>query len=541
MTSRKRNWIVALGLLALTIAAGLAIIAHVLSARIEPYARQETIRYLSQRFNSDVRLEALHIRLPETSMFHLILTMGRGTSARIEGEGLSLQLKSRPGSLPLFAIRKFRCIVSLDSLLHPPAVVSEVSVDGMEIQIPPRSERPRLQSPAPAEASSSQSASNPQVTFGKVIIRNAGLTLETSNPQRLPLRFDIQNLQLVSTGTGAPMKYDASLTNAKPPGNIHAIGTFGPWTAAEPGDTPLTGDYLFEKADLGVFAGIAGILRSTGQFEGKLSAITARGQATVPDFRLRRAGNPVPLAVRFTVLVDGTNGNTILQPVTATLGSTNFTTSGGVIRHEANQPRAIGLTVSMPNGNLHDVLRLAMKGSPFMEGRLVLHTKIDIPPLSGKVREKIVLDGRFEVLDGKFLHSTIQSQLDGLSKRARGQPGNQESDQAISHMSGVFRLENADIRFSELSFGIPGAHMDLAGNYNLDSDVLDFGGTLKMQATVSQMVTGWKRIILKPVDRFFEKGGAGTFLRIRVDGTAKAPKFGVNVAGRQLEMALPKR
>jgi len=337
------------------------------------------------------------------------------------------------------------------------------------------------------------------------------------------------------------MKYDASLTNPKPPGKIHATGTFGPWRAGEPDETPITGDYLFEKADLGVFAGIAGTLHSSGRFEGQLSAIKARGQASVPDFRLRRAGNPVPLFARFAVLVDGTNGNTILQPVTATLGSTNFTTSGGIIKHEANQPRAISLDVAMPNGNLRDVLRLAMKGSPFMEGRLVLKTKIDIPPLTGKVREKLELDGSFEVLEGKFLHSTIQDQIDRLSQRALGQPQNPDSDQAVSQMMGTFHLENGVIRFHKLSFGIPGADLDLAGDYNLDSDAIDFDGTLKLRATVSQMVTGWKKLALKPIDRFFEKQGAGTFLHIRVDGTSKAPKFGVIVAGRELQAPMPKR
>jgi hypothetical protein len=241
------------------------------------------------------------------------------------------------------------------------------------------------------------------------------------------------------------------------------------------------------------------------------------------------------------VLVDGTNGNTILQPVVATLGTTNFTASGGIIKHEAGQPRAISLDVAMPNGNLRDVLRLAMKGTPFMEGRLVLNTKIDIPPLTGKVREKLKMDGRFEVLEGRFLHSTIQDQINGLSKRSRGQAGHPDSDQVVSHMMGVFHLENAVIQFSKLSYGVPGADVDLAGDYSLDRDALAFDGTLKLQATVSQMVSGWKKLALKPVDRFFEKEGAGTFLRIRVDGTSQAPKFGVNVAGRQVEVSRPKK
>ena len=176
------------------------------------------------------------------------------------------------------------------------------------------------------------------------------------------------------------MKYDVLLRNAKPPGKIHATGTFGPWRSGEPGETPIAGDYLFEKADLGVFAGIAGMMNSTGQFEGRLHALTVHGQVSVPEFPLAYVRQPRAAHRPIRALVDGTNGNTILQPVTATLGSTNFTTSGGIIRHEANQPRTISLNVAMPNGNLRDVLRLAMKGDPFMEGRLVLNTKIDIPP-----------------------------------------------------------------------------------------------------------------------------------------------------------------
>jgi hypothetical protein len=48
-------------------------------------------------------------------------------------------------------------------------------------------------------------------------------------------------------------------------------------------------------------------------------------------------------------------------------------------------------------------------------------------------------------------------------------------------------------------------------------------------------------LALRPVDRLFEKEGAGTFLRIRVDGTSKAPRLGVDVAGIKLKAPLPKR
>jgi hypothetical protein len=279
---------------------------------------------------------------------------------------------------------------------------------------------------------------------------------------------------------------------------------------------------------LGVFTGIAGILDSTGHFEGTLDAVQASGRVAVPDFRLKIVGSTVPLTAHFEVLVNGTDGNTLLHPVEATLGSTKFTTSGGVMKHEGDLRRVISLEAYMPAGNLRDVLRLAVKGPPFMEGQLFLKTKIDIPPLEGKVREKLKLDGRFEIRHGKFLRSKTQDEIDTLSRRGQGQPGREEIDDVISGMKGTFTLENEVIRFRELFFGVPGAKVNLNGSYDLQRDVLDFRGTLKLQAKVSQTMTGWKRWILKPVDPFFAKEGAGTFFRIKVTGTSKEPKFGLD-------------
>ena len=102
-----------------------------------------------------------------------------------------------------------------------------------------------------------------------------------------------------SVGKDVGMKYEAALTNAKPPGEILSKGTFGPWVANEPGDTPVRGEYDFHDADLSVFSGIAGILASTGKFDGSLSSLNVQGQASVPDFRLETSGNRIPLIDAF--------------------------------------------------------------------------------------------------------------------------------------------------------------------------------------------------------------------------------------------------
>ena len=524
--SRKRKWwLLGFGLAAAVTLAGILIAASVYARRIQPYIRQQAIQYLSQRFDSDVTLTALHVSLPGMSPLRLMFTQGRGSLVWIDGGGLALRHKGRTDVPPLFAIRKFSFAVDLGTLFDASKVVPTVTLEGLEINIPPKSERPRFSSP-PDERAERAAGSKSRVLIQYVSAKDATLVMWPLERDKIPLKFAIHDLKLTSAGADAAMKYHALLKNPKPPGEIHSYGTFGPWQAVEPGDTPLSGDYVFDHADLGVFVGIAGILKSTGRFEGQLNSITARGEATVPDFRLKRSGNRVPLVTKFEALIDGTNGNTTLKPVVATLGSTHFTTSGAVFKNDGDKHRQIRLDVIMPNGDMRDILRLAMKGAPFMEGRLFLKTKLDLPPLNGKVKDKLRLDGRFEIHEGKFLRSTIQDQIDGLSRRGQGQPKNQEIDEVVSSMTGAFKLDDAVVTFSDLAFGVPGADVSLNGSYNMDGDTLNFHGALKLQAKVSQTMSGWKHWLLKPVDPFFAKNGAGTFLRIKVVGSSKAPKFG---------------
>ncbi|HUQ92921.1 MAG TPA: hypothetical protein VM120_14670 [Bryobacteraceae bacterium] len=530
MSRNRKRWLIGIGLFLAAVVVAVFIAASIAARRFEPYVREQAIKYMQERFNSDVELKSLRIHMPKAPPpLRLLFNKGRGGIARVEGEGISMRYRGATGGPPLFSIRKFHFDVNLGTLLEPQKIVPAVFLEGMEIHIPPKGELRSL-SPEKAaekrEAESNSKASN--VLIERVNIKDATLVLLPRDKKKVPLDFAIHQLQLTSVGAGLAMKYDAKLTNPKPPGMISSQGAFGPWVSGEPGDTPLSGDYNFANADLGVFRSIAGILQSTGSFEGTLSSINARGEASVPDFRLKRSGNPVPLKTRFEVLVDGTNGDTILKPVRATLGRTNFTTSGGIIKHERERRRAIGLNVNMPKGNLQDVLRLAMKGEPFMTGVLKLNSKIQVPPLSGKVVEKLILDGSFEVSDSKFLRSTIQEKIDGLSRRGQGQPKNGEIDEVVSNMSGVFHLDEQVITFRSLYFEVPGAAVALSGSYNLEEDVLDFHGALKLQAKVSQTVTGWKRWALKPVDPFFAKNGAGTFLRIKVEGSSKEPKFGLD-------------
>ena len=82
------------------------------------------------------------------------------------------------------------------------------------------------------------------------------------------------------------------------------------------------------------------------------------------------------------------------------------------------------------------------------------------------------------------------------------------------------------IHFSQLQFEIPGTRVNLTGVYSLDGDQFDFHGKARMDAKLSQMISGWKSILLKPADPFFSKHGAGTELPVKVTGTKSEPHFG---------------
>src|SRR6185295_1366625 len=109
------------------------------------------------------------------------------------------------------------------------------------------------------------------------------------------------------------MAFDATLTNAVPPGEIVTKGNFGPWHRDDPGLTPVDGAFTFDRADLSVFKGIRGILSARGTFGGTLGRLDIHGETDTPEFTVTLSGHPIPLHANYHAIVDGTNGDTILE------------------------------------------------------------------------------------------------------------------------------------------------------------------------------------------------------------------------------------
>ena len=296
-----------------------------------------------------------------------------------------------------------------------------------------------------------------------------------------PLDFDIHDLVLKSVGANKPFDFHGNLTNAKPQGEIATRGTFGPWDADEPGDTPVTGSYKFTDADLGPFPGIAGTLSSTGNYRGQLNEIEVEGKTDTPNFSLDPVGRPVPLHTDFSATVNGTDGDTYLHPVRATLGQSLIIAEGSVVRVPEKQGHIITLDVNAPNARIQDILSLAVNSDkPFMTGPAKIKAKLLLPPGKQKVLQKMILDGQVGVEDAQWSSPEVRDKLASLSRHAEGQPKNEEAGSSVSDLRGDFKLEKAVIQFRKLSFSVPGAQVNLEGIYDVGGSKLDFNGHLRL-------------------------------------------------------------
>lgn len=437
-------------------------------------------------------------------------------SVTVQGEGITFRLRDRSAMPPLFTIRKFTAHANLLGLLA--RHVSSVQLEGLDIHIPPRQDNAEQRKPQKKPT---------RFVIDEIIADGTMLTTIPRDSWKEPLEFQIQHLRLYGGGPADPMKFDAVLMNAKPPGEIRSSGTFGPWDQEEPGGTPVAGKYTFRDADLSVFNGIAGKLSSDGEYRGSLGHIEAKGACDVPDFRLTTAGNPVHLTAQYQAVIDGTDGNTYLQPVTGQFGHTTVRAQGAIEGKKGVAGKTVSLDAAVDSGRLEDILLLATKGKPAMSGAIRFHSKIEIPPGTRNVVEKIGLDGAFTSDEAHFSELNVQEKVNELSHRGKGDPQESDQDTVASGFKGQFKVANGVITLSGLSFTVPGVSVDLNGTFGLVNEEMDFKGTARLAAKVSQTTTGWKSVLLRAVDPIFKKKDVGAEIPIRIKGTPEKPSFGL--------------
>jgi hypothetical protein len=505
MSSRRARfgWFLLAGASLLLIA--LAAARYLLPPYLIQLVKERSIQIVRERFRADVQFGRFDIDL----LFpHLLIT----------GENVSI-VKKRENRVPaLIFVKKFSVNASLFQFIRSPAHIHTVQLEGMVIHVPPRGPK-----------TETREAKTPKqhypVNIDVLECEDCELNILPKQLDKEPLQFAIHRLQMYTVGLGRSAPYQATLTNPKPKGEIETQGNFGPWQPEEPSLTALSGSYVFRNADLDPFPGIQGTLRSAGKFEGFLERIVADGETSTPDFALDTAAQPVNLSTQFHAIIDGTTGDTALDPVKAQFLHSALVATGGVFGLPGKKGKAVLLDVVVNPGRLEDLMRLGVKGGAPMVGKVRFHTQLAIPPGKARISDRLKLDGRFYATLAQPTNPKIQEKLKKLSRRAQGKPKDANAGSDTFDLQGRFILANAVAKFPQLNFDIPGATLNLAGTYGLHSEALDFQGKLRLQAKLSQTTTGLKSLLLKAVDPFFKGKDAGAVLPVKITGNRAKPSF----------------
>jgi hypothetical protein len=514
---RWRRWLLRAALL-LSVA---VIVAAALLHHYWPFTQAEVVSSLQETFDGTVTIVHFH-----------------GTFFPFPGcvaEGVVLQREYRGPKLPpLATAKRLQVKARYTDLLFRPGYLALIRLDGLHIQAP-------LRGSTVVNADERRRQAGSRTRVGEVIAD--GTLLEVARPDSdKPLRFDIHSATLSSLTPEGHLSYRIAFHNPLPPGEIHSTGTFGPWNFADASQTPLSGNYTFDHADLSVFPGIAGTLSSKDNFQGVLQRIETHGTVEVPDFEIDRRGHPLPIHSTFHAVVNGTNGDIILEKVTSTLLHTAIATKGRITGTPKGHGKTTSLDFSVRQGHIQDFLRLLVRRpTPALTGTTTFTAHVTVPPDGRPFLQELQIDGDFDIDEGHFTSADTQTQIDNLSQSARGKKREESSEGAtenvISGLQGHVHLRDGIATLTGFSLWVPGAHAKVSGTYNLINEKVDFHGVLGTDSKLSQTTSGLKSIFLKPFDSLFKGRKRAAVVPVKLTGTYSNPQAAFDFMGKGKEAA----
>ena len=445
----------------------------------------------------------------------------------------------RPGEAkPLITIEKVTIEGTYLGLLAQR--VSRITAEGLLVSIPPFDTHAKFHT------------SPSKITIAEIVANGSAVEFASSDPGKNPLRFDIEGALLQNVGWEGPLTYQVKVHNPEPPGEVTARGEFGPWNQRDAGETLISGKYEFKQADLSIYEGIAGKLSSTGKFEGKLAHIDISGATDTPDFEVKSSGRPVRLTTVFSAYVDATRGDTFLKQVTADFWHTHVVAQGSIASSPNGNGKTALIDLRARNARIQDLLLLFVQANRApMSGSVTLQAKVEIPPGKQPFLRKVKLSGAFGIANGIFSEPATQQDIDKLSAAAQGEKNNDQknnkSDEehsdpetVLTDLNGQVNVVDGPAEFSDLSFGVPGAHARVHGIYNLINYKIDLRGQMRVDSKISNTTSGAKSLLLKMMDPFFKKKHNGEVVPVRISGTYDHPTFGLDFDDKRAQNK-PKR
>ncbi|MDP9170308.1 MAG: AsmA-like C-terminal region-containing protein [Acidobacteriota bacterium] len=397
--------------------------------------------------------------------------------------------------------------------------IGKVKVIGLRVAIAPGA--------APEKSSGKESVSE----IGEIEANEAVLQFPPKMSGAEGTIFQLHQLVLDHVGPNEKVSFHGSLRMDRPPGDVNAKGQFGPWQAADPGATPITGTYQFDHAGLKVFHGLGGVLSSEGKFSGTLAKIVGEGAVDVPEFHVDGSAHSAHMTAKFRASVDAQNADTVLENVEAHVGHTTILGTGNVSGGKRTDGKTARLELTVNTGRVEDLLNyFSDEKHPSMTGAVRLRAYAEVPPGPGFLK-KIRLNGDFGVSGGKFTSATRQAPVNHLSESARGEKKEQQEEDprtVLSNLKGHVVIRDGVASLQKVSFEFPGAFAEMEGIYNLIPKTVDIHGTLRTDGSLSDASSGLKAVMLKVATPFFKKSHT-TVVPFSMTGRASSPSIGLDL------------
>ena len=335
-------------------------------------------------------------------------------------------------------------------------------------------------------------------------------------------KFEIRNLQ----GPGQS-SFAADLENPLPHGMLKVSGHFGPWNNSAPTKTALDGNYDLDRADLGVFHSIGGLVSSKGRFSGTFNNLDVQGQTSTPQLTVTSTHHGLPLQTDFVAKVNGANGDVILPSVKAQFGKDDLEVHGSIARDQ-NGKRVANLEIQCERGRIEDTFYPFIHApKAALTGDVKFHMHVTIPPGSEKFDEKIGLASTFDIEGARFTHEKTQVELSKIAEA----PNQDRPDTATpASLQGKVTVENGVARFSELRLQDQSAEAKLHGTFGLLDERVNLHGELKTAASLTKTTHGIKAVFAKVIEPFFKKRPHETVVPVKIGGTYKDPQFGLDLS-----------
>ncbi|HZQ70208.1 MAG TPA: AsmA family protein [Terriglobales bacterium] len=376
-------------------------------------------------------------------------------------------------------------------------------------------------SPAKEKPSSSQGSSNPNLSVGKLEVKNGRVTVGEAGSATKPKVYD--KVGIVVRNFSFASQFPFTMTaNLPAGGNLKLDGRAGPIAAEDASLTPLEAKIGVKKLDLPASgfvepaSGIAGVMDFDGTLKSDGKNLNSNGNIVANKLKLSPKGSPAgrEVDVKYSLVHD-------LQKQAGAISQAEISMGKALAQLNGNYQMQGNSTLvnmkligqGMPVDELEAMLPavgvILPSGSSLKGGTLSTTLGISGPT------DKLVIVGPVRLADSKLAGFDLGSKLSAISALGGAKTG---SDTVIQNLSTNARVAPEGIKTDDVNLMIPSLGTLTGAGTISPAGALDY----RMQARLSGAAAGLTQVA------GLGGGGAVPFF---IRGTTSSPQFVPDVQG----------